>query len=255
MRAMVINLVSAQERRAFQTAQLRALGIAFDLVEATTPAALVPATGHPYWGRWQRPLSDAEKAAHASHRRVWETIAAGEAPVLVLEDDAVLMPPVPDLLARLDRASGLDHVTLETRGRAKLLGRAHPALPLRRLWQDHSGAAAYVLWPGAARRLLARADRSAGLADAVICAAYELSSWQAVPALALQLDRCAAEGFAPPVPARTSIGRVDRTIYAGLSRADYRTYRARRFAAQARMALRRLAHPVARRAMVPLGRG
>ncbi|MFN0113869.1 MAG: glycosyltransferase family 25 protein [Paracoccaceae bacterium] len=255
MKAFVINLDREAARLAFQSRQLGALGIAWDRLAATTPETLSPSPADRYWTRWERPLSAPEKAAHASHRRAWERIAAGATPALVLEDDAVLMPRTPALLARLDAARWLDHVSLETRGRRKLLGAAHPDLPLRRLWQDYSGAAAYVLWPEGARKLIARADRAAGIADAVICAAYDLSSWQAAPALALQADRCAAEGLAPPIPVETSIGRVDATIYEGLTPAGYRRYRLRRIAHQARMALRRAAHPLARREKVRFAPG
>jgi glycosyl transferase, family 25 len=242
MRAIVINLDRATDRLAFQTTQLDRLGIQWDRFPAHTPATLSPAPEHPHWQRWERPLSGAEKAASASHRAVWEIIARGTVPALVLEDDALLMPGVPALLAGLDVAPGLDHVTLETRGRAKLLGRAHPDLPLVRLWQDHTGAAAYVLWPAGARKLIERADRSAGIADAIICATYEMTSWQADPALAIQIDQCATHGIAAPIPVTTSIGRIDRSIYDGLTRPAYRAFRRRRIAAQARMAVRRIAY-------------
>ena len=242
MRAIVINLDRAADRLAFQTRQLGGLGISWDRFAAITPDALTPARNAPYWQRWQRPLSDAEKAASASHRAVWEIIARGTVPVLVMEDDALLLPGVPALLSQLDRATGLDHVTLETRGRAKLLGRAHPDLPLVRLWQDYTGAAAYILWPAGARKLIARADRSAGIADAIICAAYDMASWQADPALAIQIDQCATHGIAAPIPVSTSIGRIDRSIYDGLTRTAYRAFRRRRIAAQVRMAVRRMAH-------------
>ncbi len=255
MKAVVINLDGATDRLAFQAGQLARLGLGWDRFPAVTPGTLTPPAAAHYWSRWQRPLSPNEKAAAASHRAVWGRIADGATPALVLEDDALLMPSVTALLARLGTASHIDHVSLETRGRAKLIGAAHPGLPLARLWQDYSGAAAYVLWPDGARRLLARADRSQGIADAVICAAYDLRSWQAVPALAIQIDRCAAEGMRPPIPVATSIGRIDRSIYDGLPRGAYRRYRLRRIIAQLRIAARRLSViGRARRIVVPLSR-
>ncbi len=253
MRAFVINLDRAADRLAFQMAQLDRLGIPWDRFPAITPATLSPPSDHPQWQRWQRPLSSAEKAASASHRAVWEIIAQGTVPALVLEDDALLMPGVPALLPGLEAATGLDHVTLETRGRAKLIGQPHPGLPLVRLWQDYTGAAAYVLWPSGARKLIARADRSAGIADAIICAAYDMASWQADPALAIQIDQCATHGIAAPIPVSTSIGRIDRSIYDGLTRPAYRAFRRRRIAAQVRMGVRRMAHLfTASRRVVPL---
>jgi glycosyl transferase, family 25 len=253
MKAIVINLDRATDRLAFQARQLAALGLQWDRFPAITPASLVPPRDSTHWQRWQRPLSDAEKAAYASHRAVWEIVAKGASPVLVLEDDALIRPAAPALLARLDAATGLDHVTLETRGRAKLVGRPHHDLPLTRLWQDYTGAAAYVLWPSGAHKLIARADRSAGIADAIICAAYDMASWQADPALAIQIDQCTAHGIAPPIPVTTSIGRIDRSIYDGLTHPAYRAYRRRRIIAQLRMAVRRIAHlATASRRVLPL---
>ncbi|MDT8856006.1 glycosyltransferase family 25 protein [Paracoccaceae bacterium Fryx2] len=200
MRVMVINLAGQTARLAFQAGQLDRLGLPWQRVEAVTPATLSPPSDAPYWQRWERPLSPAEKACAASHRAVWARVAAGFGPVLVLEDDALLLPGVADFLARVTGFQGVDHISLETRGRRKLLGAPHPQAPMRRLWQDRSGAAAYVLWPAGAARLLARADRRAGIADAVICAAYDMSSWQADPALAIQIDQCARYGIPPPCP-------------------------------------------------------
>jgi glycosyl transferase, family 25 len=253
MKAIVINLDSATDRLGFQSRQLAEFGLQWDRFPAITPATLTPADEDAHWQRWQRPLSSAEKAASASHRAVWDLVARGSVPVLVLEDDALLMPGTPALLTRLDDAADLDHVTLETRGRAKLVGRLHPDLPLARLWQDYSGAAAYVLWPSGAQKLIARADRSSGIADAIICAVYDMASWQADPALAIQIDQCTAHGIAPPIPVSTSIGRIDRSIYDGLTRPAYRAYRRRRIVAQLRMAVRRIAHlATASRRVVPL---
>lgn len=246
MKALVINLDRDTERLAFQRRQLGALGLAFDRLPAITPADLDPPSGAAYWGRWQRPLRPAEMALTASHRAAWRIIAADDRPMLVLEDDALLAPGVPGLLDRVLGLPGIDYVNLETRARRKLVARRpHPQAPIRRLWQDRCGSAAYALWPGGAQKLLRRLEHAPGPSDAVISAAYDLLAWQADPALAIQIDQCAHYGIAAPIPVTSAILATDRPE--GRTAAQ----RARRIGAQLRMGMRQLAHaPGARRVEV-----
>lgn len=246
MRALVLNLATSRDRMAFQHRQLDRLNIGFDRMEATTPQMLDPPAGDAYWLRWERPMRDVEKAVLLSHRAAWRHVAAQPAPMLVLEDDAWLSDRVPEMLACLEPLAGLDHVSLETRGRKKVVGRRpHPVCPgIRRLYQDRTGAAAYVLWPSGARKLLDRSNRRPGLSDAVICSAYEMASWQAVPALAIQLDQCATYGLKPPLDTVSSILPTQKPPH------DARalSFRLRRVLAQLRMGLRMLGTlPVAER--------
>lgn len=235
MKALVINLEAATERLAFQNLQLSSLGIAFDRLPAFDKSADETAD-LPYWDTWERPLGRAERACLLSHQQAWQVVVDEGEPVLILEDDAILSQTLPALLARLKGAAGIDFITLETRGRKKLLSRM-PAddLPLRRLYQDRSGAAAYILWPSGARKLLAATETSCGLADAVICACYSLEAFQAVPPLAFQSDRALAERIEVPLQTNSSItpGAVAR------KKGTWRQ-RVRRLAAQARMGLRQL---------------
>lgn len=247
MRVRVLNVAGEEARMGFQAAQLDRLGLAFERVEAVTPATLAPPPDDPSWDAWERPLRDVEKALYASHRRVWERVAGEAEPCLVLEDDAVLSDRVPALLDALAARAGFDHVTLEARGRRKLMARArHPELPVRRLWQDRTGAAAYVLWPSGAAHLL---RRPVGLADAVICAAHGMESWQADPALAIQIDRCTAHGLAPPIPVRSAPLGEAKPSRSGYPLTARLGFRARRLAAQARMAGRALRRGAVRMAV------
>ncbi|WP_224816139.1 glycosyltransferase family 25 protein [Hasllibacter sp. MH4015] len=251
MQALVINLALEPERMAFMASQLDALSIPYERLEAVTPAHLEPPRDFPYWSRWERPLRTTEMAAFASHRAAWRAVLEGDAPRLILEDDAVLMPGAPRFLERLDTVRDVDLVTLETRGRSKLIGRdPHSAAPMQRLWQDKSGAAAYVLWPTGAQRLLDRVAYAPGLADAILCAAYDLRAWQAVPALACQLDRCAAEGIPPPLATTSAIDAEPRPKAAKTFAQSMR-----RIAAQVRIGLRRMRRgPGSDYAIVPLDR-
>lgn len=245
MRAIVINLADATERMAFQHQQLKALGLEYSRQDAfdERAATLRPAS---YWNTWERPLRDVEKACFLSHRHAWSQVAAGDEPVLVLEDDALLSDRTPDLLAALKTAEGIDFLTLETRARKKLLARnlceQDRRLGVRRLYQDRTGAAAYILWPQGAKKLLHRTERRAGLADAVICAAYELAAFQADPALALQIDRSEAYGLKPPIVTRSAISTPRISSAEDLALATRLRFRIRRILSQLRMGLRLVAN-------------
>lgn len=223
---------------AFQSAQLTRLGLTYECVEAITPDTLSPPCDDPGWATWERPLREIEKALYASHRSVWAMIAAEDGPCLVLEDDALLSAQTPQLLAALATENGIDHITLEVRNRAKYVAKKkHPSLPLRRLYQDRTGAAAYVLWPKGAAKLLAR---PVGLADAVICAAYNLASYQADPALAIQIDQCEIYGLPAPIQVSSAPLSQPKPDVSTFSKKQQTRFRQRRIGSQIRMALRSL---------------
>ena len=233
MRVLIINLSLATTRMKFQDAQMAALGLEWERIDAVTPETLPAPTDDLRWQRWQRPMKAVEIAVFASHCMAWKRVRAAEVPHLIIEDDALLAAETPALLQKLTREAGIDHVTLEVHNRKKLVGRRHRNLPMRRLYQDRTGAAAYVLWPSGAGKLLSRADIRPGLADAVIYTAYELNSWQADPGLAIQLDQCAVYGMVQPIPTESSMDKESRPRGRGV-------YRARRIAAQLHMGLRHL---------------
>ena len=119
---------------------------------------------------------------------------------------------------------------------------------LLRLYQDRSGAAAYLLWPAGAKKLLNNASRAAGLADAVICRAYELLSYQLEPAGAVQLDCASTYGITPPIQTHSAIAAAPEAE-------DNRwapDFRLRRIGAQVRMGLRMLRYAGAERREVRL---
>lgn len=234
MRVLVINIAAATDRMAFIAAQLETLGLGHERIEAVTPETLTPGPDDPIWSRWERPLRDTEKAACASHIRAWSRVRDLDRPCLILEDDAILSRAVPDLLQALDGAgSDIEHVSLETRGRKKLVARKrHPVLPIRRMYLDRTGAAAYVLYPAGARRLLARASVRRGLADAMIATTYALRSWQADPALAVQRDMAGHYRLGTDGPQPSQIDAVAKPEQRALG------FTLRRVAAQLRMGLR-----------------
>jgi glycosyl transferase family 25 len=251
LKIRVINVASANTRMAFQDAQLTRLGLIYERFEAITPDNLSPPCGDPSWAMWERPMRDIEKALYASHRSVWALIAVEDGPCLVLEDDALLSVQTPRFLTAIKTETGIDHISLEVRNRAKYVAKTpDPSLPLRRLYQDRTGAAAYVLWPNGAAKLLAR---PVGLADAVICAAYNLTSYQADPALAIQIDQCEIYGVPAPIQVSSSPLSQPKPDVSAFSKKQQTRFRQRRIVSQIRMAVRSLCRVgVAQRRMISI---
>ena len=138
-------------------------------------------------------------------------------PCLILEDDVCLSAQLPEFLAQLSQQHDIDFVTLETRSRKKVLSTAcreiGAGVALQRLLLDRSGAAAYVLWPSGAQALLALEQRrGVALADAQICRAFSMRSYQTKPALAVQADCAGNYGLAEPFPVRSTIWNGPREL-------------------------------------------
>ncbi len=249
MKVYFINLDNEHTRRAFQIAQAARLGLDLHRISAVSRDEVTPPSDDVYWQRWQRPLRTAEMGTLLSHRKAWQKVVYTNEPCLILEDDAWLMPSSAKFLADVTSLRGIDHLSLETRNRFKVLGRQHPEFPnIRRLVLDRTGAAAYILWPKGASKLLARTDAVPGLADAVLMETPDLQSWQAEPALAIQIDRAAAYGLIPPIQVASSIVDTVRPQRGPLP------FRLRRMRAGLRLFMRLLMILFgAKRRKVPLG--
>lgn len=243
MKTLIINLARATDRMDFMRAQMADLGLQWERLEAVTPQTLHPPADDPVWHRWQRPMRSTEMALCASHMAAWRRVIALGAPCLVLEDDALLSRRLPGFLDLLARIEGVDHISIETRSRKKLVARGmHPSAPIRRLWQDRTGSAAYVVFPLGAKALLARAERAGAPSDALISATYAMRSFQADPALSIQLDQCRAYGLAPPIETTSLIDAVGKPgLPETLPVAVRLGYRLRRIGAQLRMGARHVA--------------
>ena len=238
MDCLVINLDEAHERMAFMSLQLEKLGISFRRLTAITPSTLVDHDFGFNWNSWERPLKETEKACFLSHFKAWERAAASSHKTLILEDDALLSCYLPQVLAAIDASDDVEHLSLEVRNRKKIVSKQGREVSAEhnifRLYQDRSGAAAYVLSPRAARKLLARSKKQVALADAMICKSYELKSFQIEPACAVQLDRAEQYGIVTPFQTTSQIdfGKSDLRKKIGIA------FRIRRIGAQFRMACR-----------------
>jgi glycosyl transferase family 25 len=192
MKAIVINLPQATERHAFQEQQLKRLGVDFEWLWATTVSQIDTQDQLQFAQHWERPLMLTEVACFLSHQRAWARVVAMNRPCLILEDDACLSIRLPEFLALAEGLQGIDHLSLEIHHKAKWLGPTqalHGGLGIARLYQDRAGAAAYILWPAGARRLIDKAKSGQmALADAFIANQRRWISLQADPVMAMQAE-------------------------------------------------------------------
>lgn len=242
MKTFVISLPASNERRTFQREQLTRLGLEHVIVDAVSVDQLKGIDYDIPLDRWERIFMPTEVACFFSHYRLWQVIASSDQPALVLEDDALLSSKLADFLKSVQGLSGVDHITLETRLRKKLLGQktpVHSSISIARLYQDRTGAAAYILWPQGAVKLLEHARRNgAALADAFISNFYELQSWQTVPALAIQSDISANYGIESPLHTHSYIQANDRRENYQVPGVSALRFKFRRIAAQLKLAKR-----------------
>lgn len=242
MKAYVISMTSATERRRFQQTQLTRLSIDYEICDAVTVKTISSNEIAKLRGNWERPMSNVEVACYLSHYRLWQRVFDEDKPALILEDDAILSDGITAFIAEL-ADTPFNHISLETRRRKKLLGKEPVAqvgsVQLHRLYQDRTGAAAYLLSPMGARKLLARhKEFGAALADAQICRAYELESYQTVPALAVQADCAEHYGVEPPIATTSSI--LNSRLEVDYDESEVWRYKLRRVASQLRMGRRQL---------------
>ena len=220
MRIVFINLDRAAERRTFMQEQADRLGLAFERIRASEASEISQAQERQLNGRWERPLTLAELGCFLSHHALWDAVAREAAPVVVLEDDAVLSRRLPEALAAIEGSEALDFVNLESFERRRFVARdardIEHGFRLRRVFRDKSGSAAYVLWPNGARKLLRRAERGAAPVDAFLHGLAELQSWQIEPAMAIQAHLWQARGKQTTIDPATSIqaprGRLSLTL-------------------------------------------
>lgn len=214
IKALVINMQGEKERMSFQKYQLNKLNIAFERIEAVCVDELSEANLKAHRGDWQRILRPQEVACLYSHINCWRRVMEEQTPYLILEDDAYLSDRLPKALEELfidpHKSDAIDHISFETRNRQKFISKeiycGFKCGELRKLITDKTGAAAYVLYPkGAAKLLECFQTKGVALADAMIADHPSLRSFQFLPPLAIQLDCCAAYHLDSPLETQTSI--------------------------------------------------
>lgn len=188
---LVISARGAEARRDFQRVQSARIGLPVRFVDAMIPSDVDPRRLDCLSRSWLRKLRPTEVCCLLSHREVWRIVAEEGRVRLILEDDAVMAADIVPLLDELIQVQGTGYINLETFCRKKTLARAtrpvgSTGYRLARLHRDRGGAAGYLLWPDAARRLLRYTEDRAPLADSAIDLALGVDRMQVEPAPIIQ---------------------------------------------------------------------
>jgi glycosyl transferase family 25 len=166
LRAYVINLVRRPDRMAVMAAQLRALAIPYqriDAVDAQTVTDDEIARYLPRHAELTFPLTRGAKSCFSSHRKAWETfLASGEDWGVVLEDDARLHPDASHFLSNdswIPARAALLKIEVNflrssnkiLLGNGKSIGRGYWASPML---SKHMGSGGYILSRAGAATLI-----------------------------------------------------------------------------------------------------
>nr|WP_276511028.1 glycosyltransferase family 25 protein [Eoetvoesiella caeni] len=163
----VINLVAAQDRQAFMRQQLQPLDVPFEFFDA------IHGTQNPDHYLFKKynntkrtrlrgansSLKLSQLGCFASHYLLWEKCVQGSEPIIVLEDDAILLPTFIQFIEDADKfANHYDLVWMQpSRKVANQTG--HPlerigAFTVKKFAKGFAGATGYLVTPNAAQALL-----------------------------------------------------------------------------------------------------
>lgn len=201
MLTLVINLQRRPDRLAFMAAQLDALGLPFQRIEAVDGSGSDARTHTP-------DLSTMEHACALSHRSAWQRFLETEhTHCLILEDDVILAQGLKRFLN--DPANfppGVEALRLETRFMRTRLGPGRRCrtrgFKIHQLHSTHYGAAAYVVTRGFAEAATRELAAFTHPIDHVIFGAAEAcffpaAAYQLRPALCVQAELVAGAQDAP----------------------------------------------------------
>ena len=242
MKIYMIVLKTSTDRVEFQRKQLDALGLDVEFFDAITPEGLSTSFPELYWEKWERPMKPTERACFLSHLNLWGRIASDNKPAMIFEDDVIISSLLPSFIQRINNISGVDHLTLESRGKRKLLARKSlihiDGVFLYKLYWDRAGAAGYILWPSGAKKLLARSLHGASLADATISQLNNLRSFQSVPALLYQAECSEIFSTDNPLPTVSTVSSCLKIDPKNAGIVKFLQYKYRRLVTQLTIGLR-----------------
>lgn len=163
----VISLPTAADRRAFMHRQLQSLNLRYEIVDAVHGAkspdlALFGRYNDGKRARRRGPdasLRLSQLGCFASHYLLWERCVELERPIIVLEDDAIVLPEFMAFYQQAERfADGYGLVWLQPSRKARrqagrVLEHIGP-FAIKKFAKGFSGTTGYLLTPRAARLLL-----------------------------------------------------------------------------------------------------
>lgn len=213
----MINLDQCTDRLKQQQQQFNDLDLVFERLAAVSIQDIAILDYERLAFNGQRPMKQSELACFLSHKKAWQAVIDMGKPCLILEDDAVLVRDLKNILHDIEQLNDVDFVNLEVHGRKKMVAKdklttVATDYNLFELYQDRSGAAAYVLFPSGAKKLLKRLEQSyPKLADEFISSCYNLNSYQIEPAAALQSDKAEMYGVRVGVIHGSVIGYIQNS--------------------------------------------
>jgi glycosyl transferase family 25 len=189
---LIINLDRSPDRLSFQRSQALRLGLRFERIPAADGVRLLHADFEQYAFQWLRPLSRTEVGCLLSHAACWWRVVELKRNAIVLEDDIVLAEETVAFLGQAKDVTGAVVVNLETRAKPRCIspdpvstvGGQH----VHELYRAVAGAAAYLVTPLAAARLLKGLPKKAALADVYLWGCSGIQYLQIDPALGVALD-------------------------------------------------------------------
>lgn len=162
---LLINMLDAVERRHVSLGRLRSLGLEGKVLRAVDGRLLSAEERRACYSEdlnrrvFKRPLSAGEIGCYLSHYEAWKIAAAGDRPVVVLEDDFEAEDDLPDLLRCLQADDLPDAIIkLDTdQRRWRLIRRINSRYDLVDPWVTPPRTLGYVITPRMARILLGSA--------------------------------------------------------------------------------------------------
>jgi glycosyl transferase family 25 len=193
MNIYTISMRNSSPRKVFHDEQARKFHIDIKYFDAVNGAELSEQEFEALRYTYLRPLSKGEVGCFLSHKALWEKCAALNEAIIILEDDAILSPNFMDAASQVMKLKNIDRVNLEGYYPQKKTFGKH-VIPLRNfnlteLYQERAGAAAYVLWPSGAVKLLEHYKNKATLADVALKERF-LVTYQLEPVVAVQAMIC-----------------------------------------------------------------
>jgi glycosyl transferase family 25 len=176
---LLLSLKEATQRRAEMAEKLGRLGLPYSVFDAVDGRGRNVNEQPVYDGvrrrlYFGRDMTGGEIGCLLSHREILERVAAGDEPFLVIEDDAILHPDLPKVVAalmqrrdywELVRFLGSPKVL---RSRQRRLVHLVDEYWLTRLASMPGGTHALIVSPSGARKLLRRLNRTAFPIDALM---------------------------------------------------------------------------------------
>ncbi|MFL1731611.1 glycosyltransferase family 25 protein [Moraxella oculi] len=221
MNIYIINLEQSTDRLALQKRQFAKLGLKFERLAAVSVEDVSADFYQRHIRHGQRLMKQTEMACFLSHKKAWEKVVMTNQAAVILEDDAVLVHDFAKLLSQIEGcqlAGNIDLINLEVQPRNKIVSKTpfqallNDEYHLYHLYLEKSGTGGYLIYPNGAKKLLQKAEKTLGLADAFIYGHTGLKVAQIEPAALLQEVICPDYGIPVEMPPKSLIGAIQNTV-------------------------------------------